>query len=60
MDCKWFLVCPMKRFYEEKRLDKKWIELYYKGDWKSCGRYQQNKNYYLQRYDGIRSIGLKR
>jgi len=39
-DCKWYLVCPMKRFYEEGRLDKKWIELYCKGDWQSCIRYQ--------------------
>ena len=39
-DCKWYSVCPMKRFYEEGRLDKKWIELYCKGDWQSCIRYQ--------------------
>ena len=39
-DCKWYSVCPMKRFYKEGRLDKKWIELYCKGDWQSCIRYQ--------------------
>jgi len=39
-DCEWYPVCPMKRFYEEGKLDKKWIELYCKGDWKSCIRYQ--------------------
>lgn len=38
-DCKWYPVCPMKRFYEERKLDKKWIELYCKGDWKICTRY---------------------
>ena len=39
-DCKWYLLCPMKRFYEEGRLDKRWIELYCKGDWKNCVRYK--------------------
>jgi DNA polymerase len=33
-------VCPLKRFYEKGRLDEKWIELYCKGDWESCMRYQ--------------------
>jgi len=42
-DCKWFPVCPMKRFYEEGRLDKKWIELYCKGDWESCIRYKMEE-----------------
>ncbi len=31
-DCKWYPVCPMKKFYEEGKLDKRWIELYCKGD----------------------------
>lgn len=26
--CKWYFVCPMKRFYEAGKLDKKWIENY--------------------------------
>ena len=38
-DCKWFMCCPMKRFFEEGRLQKRWIELYCKGDWMSCERY---------------------
>jgi len=42
-DCKWFFLCPMKRFYEEGRLDKKWIELYCKGDWESCTRYKMEE-----------------
>jgi len=33
----------MKRFYEEGKLDKKWIEKYCKGDWKSCVRYQMEE-----------------
>ena len=43
-DCKWHLSCPMKRFYEEGKLDGKWIELYCKGDWESCIRYQMEEN----------------
>jgi len=42
-DCKWYPVCPMKRFCEEGKLDKKWIELYCKGDWESCVRYQMEE-----------------
>ncbi len=42
-DCKWYAVCPMKRFYEEGKLDKKWIEMYCKGDWESCKRYQMEE-----------------
>ena len=39
-NCKWFPVCPMKRFWESGRLDRKWIESYCKGDWMSCIRYR--------------------
>ncbi len=42
-DCEWFPVCPMRRFYQEGKLDKKWIELYCKGDWESCVRYQMEE-----------------
>ncbi len=42
-DCKWYPVCPMRRFYEEGKLDRKWIELYCKGDWESCVRYQMEE-----------------
>lgn len=38
-DCKWYQVCPMKRFYESGILDRKWVELYCKGDWERCVRY---------------------
>ena len=43
VDCKWFPTCPMKKFCEEDRIDKKWIELYCKGDWKSCVRYHMEE-----------------
>jgi len=38
--CKWFEVCPLKRYYEEGKLKKKWIEDYCKGDYKNCVRYK--------------------
>jgi hypothetical protein len=40
MTCKWFSVCPLKRFYEEGRLEEKWITGYCKGDYRKCVRYQ--------------------
>jgi len=43
-DCKWYALCPMKRFYEEGKLDRKWIELYCKGDWESCIRFHMEEN----------------
>lgn len=26
--CKWFAVCPLKRFYEQGKLDKRWVQDY--------------------------------
>jgi uracil-DNA glycosylase family 4 len=43
-ECKWYPVCPMKRSYENGILDRKWVELYCKGDWKSCIRYKMEEN----------------
>jgi DNA polymerase len=42
-DCKWYNVCPMKTFYEKGLLNRKWIELYCKGYWKECVRYQMEE-----------------
>jgi uracil-DNA glycosylase family 4 len=39
-ECRWYALCPMKRFYETGRLERKWIELFCKGDWQKCVRYQ--------------------
>ena len=36
--CSWFDVCPLKRFYEQGKLDKKWIEDYCWGDYSRCIR----------------------
>jgi len=41
--CKWFDVCPLKRFYEQGRLDKKWIEGYCWGDYLRCVRYKMEE-----------------
>jgi DNA polymerase len=34
----------MKKYYEQGILDKKWVELYCKGDWESCIRYHFEEN----------------
>jgi len=43
IDCKWYPVCPMKRFYEEGYLEKEWINRYCQGDWENCVRYQMEE-----------------
>jgi len=43
-ECKWYPVCPMKRFYEISILESKLVELYCKGDWESCVRYKMEEN----------------
>ena len=43
-DCKWYPVCPMKRFYDEGKLDRRWVDLYCKGDWENCIRYEMEMN----------------
>lgn len=43
-ECKWFPVCPMKRFYETGQLKRKLIALYCKGDWKNCVRYEMEED----------------
>jgi len=43
-DCIWYPVCPMKRYYEERYLQKEWIDRYCQGDWESCVRYQMEES----------------
>lgn len=43
-ECKWYDVCPMKRFYNAGILERKWVELYCWGDWRSCVRYKMEEN----------------
>jgi hypothetical protein len=38
--CKWYAACPMKRFFEEGKLERKWIEEYCMGDYTCCIRYK--------------------
>ncbi|MCK4491056.1 MAG: uracil-DNA glycosylase [Candidatus Altiarchaeales archaeon] len=38
--CKWYDECPMKRFYEEGRLEERWIREYCKGNYRGCVRYR--------------------
>ncbi|MDY6916651.1 MAG: uracil-DNA glycosylase [Chloroflexota bacterium] len=42
--CKWYFACPMKRFYEEGRLEAEWIERFCKGDYLSCVRYRMEES----------------
>ncbi len=43
MTCKWYPVCPMKRYTDAELLDPKWVEAYCLGDWASCVRYQMEE-----------------
>ena len=61
--CKWYPVCPMRRYTEQGRLDKKWSELYCKGDWQKCQRYKlEESGHYHPDYllpDGSEADHLK-
>ncbi|MEA3255499.1 MAG: uracil-DNA glycosylase [Candidatus Altiarchaeota archaeon] len=41
--CRWYVVCPIKRFCEEGKLDWMWVETYCKGDYRSCVRYEMEE-----------------
>ena len=41
--CKWFNACPLKTFYEQGRLDRKWVENYCRGDYLECVRYKMEE-----------------
>ena len=36
--CEWYKICPIKRFYEEGKLDKKWVENYCFQNGENCKR----------------------
>jgi len=40
MTCKWYPVCPMKRYTDAGMLDPKWVEVYCLSEWTVCVRYQ--------------------
>jgi hypothetical protein len=54
----------MKKFYEGGQLGGRWVELYCRGDWESCIRYQMEENYEphpdWMLPDGSLDEGLKR
>jgi len=41
--CMWFDLCPLKRFYDQGKLDKKWIEDYCFGNYSKCTRYKMEE-----------------
>lgn len=42
-ECKWYPVCPLKRATEQELIDKRWVDLYCKGYWESCVRFQKEE-----------------
>ena len=42
MACKWYSLCPLRRFEKQGKLDDIWAKNYCKTDsnWKKCKRYQ--------------------
>ena len=44
MTCKWYPVCPMKRFHDMGLLDSSWIERYCRNEYESCVRYRMEEN----------------
>ncbi|MFO8066978.1 MAG: uracil-DNA glycosylase [Bacteroidales bacterium] len=43
--CRWFYLCPIKKFYDTGRLSKEWIDQYCKGDWEACIRFQKEEHF---------------
>ena len=41
--CRWYDMCPLKLFYEQGCLDKKWVEEYCLGDFSNCVRYKMEE-----------------
>lgn len=41
--CKWFEVCPMKRFWEEGKIETDCLQKYCWGKWEKCIRFQMEE-----------------
>lgn len=41
--CRWHRMCPMLRYFKQGRLNRSWIELYCRGDWARCIRFQKEE-----------------
>ena len=39
-ECKWYALCPMKRFYESGRLESEWIVSYCMNRGRNCVRFR--------------------
>jgi hypothetical protein len=49
MSCKWYNVCPLRRFEKQGKLPNKWAKEYCKSsdNWQNCKRYQlEERNVY--------------
>lgn len=44
MRCKWFRLCPLRRFEKSGQLDLVWRRRYCEGDFINCRRYQAEEN----------------
>jgi len=42
MACKWYSICPLRRFEKQGKLNKSWSQKYCQseGNWKNCRRYR--------------------
>lgn len=41
--CKWYTVCPMRRFYERELLPERYVNYYFRKNWSECVRYQMEE-----------------
>ena len=41
--CKWYTVCPMRRFHEQGLLPERYVTYYCKENWRECVRYQMEE-----------------
>jgi len=46
MTCKWYELCPLRKFEKEGKLGKKWRDEYCKSqsNWEDCRRYQMEES----------------
>ena len=41
--CKWYEVCPIKRYCDRGLLDTRWKDGYCLGEWNTCVRYEMEE-----------------
>jgi len=42
-ECKWYFCCPLKRFFEQGRIEERWVKDFCHGDWNKCVRYKMEE-----------------